>query len=109
MPDDPHGAVVLRDAGGKMLGTFDPCKACRYSDTAWSPSGTVFAFVATDRKAGKASLYVVENGKARVATQISGIANDVRFSPDGSRIAWLVTVGAHKMTGAVEAGARPGR
>ena len=105
LADDPHGAVVLRGADGKALGTFDPCKACRYSDTAWAPSGTAFAFVATDRKAGKASLYVVENGKPRVAAAVVGIANDVRFSPDGARIAFLATVGAHKMTGAVEAGA----
>jgi dipeptidyl aminopeptidase/acylaminoacyl peptidase len=105
LADDPHGAVVLRDAGGKVLASFDPCKACRYSDTAWSPSGTAFAFVATDRKAGKATLTIVENNKPRAAATISGIANDVRWSPDGARIALLVTEGAHKMTGAVEAGA----
>jgi dipeptidyl aminopeptidase/acylaminoacyl peptidase len=105
LADDPHGAVVLRGADGKVLGTFDPCKACRYSDTAWSPSGAGFAFLATDRKAGKASLYVVESGKPRVAAAVLGIADDVRYSPDGGRIAWLVTMGAHKMTGAVEAGA----
>ncbi len=105
LPDDPHGAVVLRDANGKVLATFDPCAACKYSDTAWAPSGAAFAFVATDRKAGKATLYVVENGKPRAAAAISGIANDVRYSPDGTRIALLATVGARKMTGAVEAGA----
>jgi dipeptidyl aminopeptidase/acylaminoacyl peptidase len=103
--DDPHGAVVLRDAGGKVLSSFDPCAVCRYSDTAWSPTAADFAFIATDRKAGKATLYVVENGKPRPAAQISGIANDVRYSPDGARIALLVTEGARKMTGAVEAGA----
>jgi dipeptidyl aminopeptidase/acylaminoacyl peptidase len=105
LPDDPHGAVVLRDASGKVLSSFDPCAACKYSDTAWAPSGAAFAFVATDRKAGKATLYVVENGKPRAAATISGIANDVRYSPDGARIALLVTEGARKMTGAVEAGA----
>ena len=105
LADDPHGAVVLRDAGGKTLASFDPCKTCRYSDTAWAPSGTAFAFIATDRKAGKATLTVVENNKPRAAATISGIADDVRWSPDGARIALLVTEGAHKMTGAVEAGA----
>ncbi len=105
LADDPHGAVVLRDAGGKVLSSFDPCAVCRYSDTAWSPSGAAFAFIATDRKAGKATLYVVEGAKPRAAAVISGIANDVRYSPDGARIALLVTEGARKMTGAVEAGA----
>jgi dipeptidyl aminopeptidase/acylaminoacyl peptidase len=105
LADDPHGAVVLRDAGGKVLASYDPCKACRYSDTAWAPSGAAFAFIATDRKAGKATLTVVENGKPRAVAVILGIANDVRWSPDGARIALLVTEGAHKMTGAVEAGA----
>jgi dipeptidyl aminopeptidase/acylaminoacyl peptidase len=105
LPDDPHGAVVLRRADGKILRTFDPCKVCRYSDTAWSPSGNVFAFLATDRKAGTATLYVVDKDKPRAAAKISGIANTLRFSPDGSRIALLATMGAHKMTGAIEAGA----
>jgi dipeptidyl aminopeptidase/acylaminoacyl peptidase len=105
LPDDPHGQVVLRDAGGKVLSTFDPCRTCRYSDTAWAPSGAAFAFIATDRKAGKATLYVVENNTPRAAAIVSGIANDARWSPDGTRIALLVTEGARKMTGAVEAGA----
>jgi dipeptidyl aminopeptidase/acylaminoacyl peptidase len=105
LPDDPHGAVILRDASGKILKAFDPCQTCKYSDTAWAPTGDVFAFIASDHKAGRAVLYVVEKDKARVAATISGTANDVRFSPDGSRIALLATVGAHKMTGAVEAGA----
>lgn len=104
---DPHGAVVLRDASGKVLGRFDPCKACRYSDTTWSPAGDVFAFVATDRAKGTATLYAVAGagGKARALAVMKGVANTPRYAPDGSRIALLVTVGAHKLTGAVEAGA----
>jgi hypothetical protein len=31
---DPHGKVVLRDASGKVLNSFDPCKTCRYASTA---------------------------------------------------------------------------
>jgi dipeptidyl aminopeptidase/acylaminoacyl peptidase len=105
LADDPHGKVVLRGADGKVLAEIDPCKTCRYSDPAWAPSGNAFAFVAADRKAGTAALYVVERNKARRLTAILGVANTPRFSPDGARIAWLVTVGAHKMIGAVEAGA----
>lgn len=105
LPDEAHGAVVVRSADGAVLSRYDPCKTCRYSDTAWSPKSDVLAFIATDRKAGGATLYLVEQGRLRAAAQISGIANTVRFSPDGSRIALLATIGAHKMTGATEAGA----
>jgi dipeptidyl aminopeptidase/acylaminoacyl peptidase len=105
LSDEPHGRVVVRAADGKPLGSYDPCRTCRYSDTAWSPTGATFAFVATDSKAGTATLYSVENDKPRVLAKISGVANAVRYAPDGSRIALLVTMGAHKMTGAVEAGA----
>jgi dipeptidyl aminopeptidase/acylaminoacyl peptidase len=105
LSDDPHGKVVMHSADGKLLGTYDPCGTCKYSDTAWSPDGSAFAFIAADGKKGLATIYVVQNGKARVASEITGVANDIRFSPDGSRIALLATVGAHKMTGAVEAGA----
>lgn len=103
LADDPHGKVVLRAADGKILAQYDPCKTCRYSDTAWSPDGGRLAFVASVK--GKATLYVVDGKAPRAALVVSGIANTVRFAPDGSRIALLVTVGAHKMAGAVEAGA----
>jgi dipeptidyl aminopeptidase/acylaminoacyl peptidase len=105
LPDDPHGAVVVRDAGGRIVAQYDPCKTCQYSDTAWSPRSDAFAFIGFDRAAGKASLYVVAQGRLRQAASIGGVANTVRWSPDGARLALLVTPGAHKRTGAVEAGA----
>ncbi|HWA91929.1 MAG TPA: prolyl oligopeptidase family serine peptidase [Rhizomicrobium sp.] len=108
LADDPHGKVVLRDtAAGKVLASFDPCKTCKYSDTTFSPSGDAFAFVATDRKKGTATLYAVEGAKAkpRALAVVKGVANTPRYSHDGTRIALLVTIGAHKLTGAVEAGA----
>jgi dipeptidyl aminopeptidase/acylaminoacyl peptidase len=105
LAEDPHGAVFLRDASGKLMAQFDPCKTCQYSDTAWSPRNGAFAFVGSDHKAGTATIYVVANGKRHVAATLSGIANTIRWSPDGARLAVLVTLGAHKRTGAVEAGA----
>src|SRR6185312_11766575 len=60
---------------------------------------------ATDRKKGTATLYAVEKNQPHALAVVKGIANDPRFSPDGMRIALLATVGAHKLTGAVEAGA----
>jgi dipeptidyl aminopeptidase/acylaminoacyl peptidase len=105
LADDPHGLVMLRDGAGKVLATYDPCKTCRYDSPAWSPSGAALVFIASDRKAGTATLYAVEKGKPHALTVIKGVANTPRFSPDGKRIALLATVGAHKLTGAVEAGA----
>lgn len=105
LPDEAHGAVVVRGADGKLIAQYDPCKACKYSDTAWSPNGNSLAFVASDSDAGKATLYVIENGAAREVAGVTGVANTARWSPDGARIALLVTQGAHKKTGAVEAGA----
>jgi dipeptidyl aminopeptidase/acylaminoacyl peptidase len=105
LPEEPHGRVVVHGADGKLLGNYDPCRTCRYSDTAWSPTGDAFAFIASDGKAGTATLYAVEGNKPRVVAKISGVANAVRYAPDGSRIALLATMGAHKMIGAVEAGA----
>ncbi|HVU20694.1 MAG TPA: prolyl oligopeptidase family serine peptidase [Rhizomicrobium sp.] len=105
LADSPHGVVVVRDASGKVQAAYDPCRACQYADTAWSPSGDALAFIATDRKRGTATLYAVEKKTPRALAVIKGIANTVRYSPDGARIALLATIGAKKLTGAVEAGA----
>jgi Tol biopolymer transport system component len=50
-------------------------------------------------------LMVAANGAPRTVGTIDGVANTVRWSPDGSRIALLVTLGAKKKTGATEAAA----
>jgi len=105
LTEEAHGVVIVRAADGTLIAQYDPCKICRYSATAWSPKGDTLAFLAADWEAGKATVYVVENGAARAVTTIAGVANTVRWSPDGARIALLVTPGAHKKTGAVEAGA----
>lgn len=101
----PHGAVVVRSADGRVAAQCDPCKACKYSDTAWSARGGELAFIASDEKAGNATLYIVAQGKPHAALTLSGVANTVRWSPDGTRLALLVTLGAHKKTGAIEAAA----
>src|SRR5215471_11526814 len=105
LPEEPHGAVVVRAADGKLIAQYDPCAACKYADTGWAPHGDAFAFIGSDSKAGKATVYVVASGKLREAAVIDGVANSVRWSPDGSAIALLATLGAHKKTGAREAGA----
>ena len=105
LADEPHGVVVVRDPGGNVVAHYDPCPKCRYADPAWAPRGDGFVFFAADEKAGKTTLYGIDAGKAKALTVIAGLANTVRFSPDGSRIALLVTLGAKKKTGATEAGA----
>jgi len=104
LPDEPHGGVVLRGPDGKVFARFDPCKTCRYANPAFSPEGEL-VFLAADEKAGKTTLFHVPNNVPRPLTVINGIANTVRFSPDGNQIALLVTLGAKKKTGATQAGA----
>ena len=62
-------------------------------------------FLAADEKAGKTRTVRAANGKAQSLTVISGVANTPLFSADGARIALLVTLGAHKKTGATQAAA----
>ena len=103
---DVHGVLTLRSAKGEVLGRFDPCGSCKYAGADWSPDGKALAFIATDAKAGTAVLYVIEGDKVRAVTTIKGVAGTPRWAPDGQSIAVLATVGAHKETGATQAGAR---
>src|SRR6185437_3188102 len=105
LTEEPHGAVIVRDAAGKSIGHYDPCTACRYSDPVWSPKGDALLFLATDEKAGKTTLYRAATGAPQSLAVISGVANTPRYSSDGGRIALLVTLGAHKKTGAIQAAA----
>ncbi|WP_174298698.1 prolyl oligopeptidase family serine peptidase [Sphingomonas bacterium] len=101
-----HGVVTLRSAAdGHVLGTLDPCPTCSYSGLVFG-SGDRLAFVARDRTARTATLEVAENGRTTPVATIAGLAATPRFSPDGKRIALLVTIGAAKETGATQAGVR---
>jgi len=105
----PHAAIVVRDAGsGAIMQKFDPCALCSYDKPSWSPDGRQLAFVAYDGKAGKASLYIgtLAGARSRELLSLKGVASTARWSPDGKQVALLATVGARKLAGAVEAGAR---
>jgi len=103
----PHGRIVVRDAAsGKVTAEYDPCAGCSYDFPSWSPDRQGLAFIAADARAGSATLWVVRGGQPAAAATVRGVANTARWSPDGSRIALLATVGAKKQTGAVEAGER---
>ena len=105
LAEEPHGAVVVRDAAGTVIAHYDPCATCRYSDPAWSSKGDALVFLAADEKASKTTLYRAASGNPQSLAVISGVANTPRFSADGGRIALLVTFGAHKKTGAIQAAA----
>ena len=103
----PHGIIIVRDAkSGKIVGEYDPCASCSYDQPSWSPDQKSLAFVASDGKAGKATLYVVSGAAPQEVASVKGIASTARWSPDGNQIAILATVDAKKLAGAVEAGAR---
>lgn len=102
-----RAAVVVRNvADGRIVRRIDPCTACTYSDLAYGPDGTL-AFLSRNRGAGTVSLDLADQ-RARVRTiaTIRGIAQEPRFSPDGRRVALLVTLDAAKEAGATQAGAR---
>lgn len=101
--------LVVRDAvAGRILASYDKfgdCAECQLDAPSWSPDGAALAFIGADRKAGTATLFVLRDGKVTALTTIKGVANSARWSHDGRQIAMLATVGAKKLTGAVEAGA----
>lgn len=104
--DDParpiKGAIVLRSVSdGHILRRIEPCASCTLSGLTFSPAGTL-AYLSRDKSAGTVAL--LQDGRT-VAT-VRGIAQTPRFSPDGKRIALLVTIGAAKESGAVQAGVR---
>jgi len=102
----PHGVIALRDAGGAVTGTLDPCATCRYSEIAWSPDGKTLAVIASDAKAGTLTLYAITGGQAKALTTVTGLMARPVFSPDGQSIAVLTVLNPHKQVGATQAGAR---
>lgn len=103
-----HGRIVVRRSGtGATIATIDPCPRCSYSGLTFDRTGRL-AFLARDRAAGTVTLDIVDTlaQAPRAVATIAGIAQVPRFSADGRRIALLVTIGAAKEAGAVQAGVR---
>jgi len=101
--------VVVRDtATGKVASTWQKsdCAQCKLESLAWSPDQKTLAAIVADPKAGTAVVVLLRDGRMTLLTTVKGVAGTVRWSPDGRQVAFLATVGAKKLTGAVEAGAR---
>ncbi|WP_174279443.1 S9 family peptidase [Sphingomonas bacterium] len=102
-----HAAITIRRASdGAVQRQIDPCAKCGYAGLIFGPAGEL-AFVAREPGAATAQLIVADaNGATHTLATIPGLASTPRFSPDGKRIALLVTLGAAKETGATQAGVR---
>jgi len=101
--------LVVRDSRDGKIVTIYPladCHGCRLDTPSWSPDGKTLAVIGSDTKAGIAAVYVLRDGKMTALASVKGVASTARWSPDGRQIGFLATVGAKKLTGAVEAGAR---
>ena len=115
--EEGHNKIVVRAVkDGKIVNAIDPCASCSYSGLTFSATGDL-AWLQRDRAAGTVMLEVAGSATVRggdnvrvmapaaIAT-IKGIAQTPRFSPDGKRIALLVTLNAAKESGATQPGVR---
>ena len=101
-----HEVITWRSAtDGHVLRTIDPCATCSYSGLGFGPTGDL-VFLARDRTAGTVMLEVAAAKAVRVVATVKGIASTPRISPDGKRVALLVTLNAAKEAGATQAGVR---
>ena len=111
-----RGKIVVRAVkDGHIVQTLDTCAACSYSGLTFASTGDL-AWLQRDRAAGTVTLMIGSGayvrggplaGKATISTAtIKGIAQTPRFSPDGKRIALLVTPDAAKESGATQPGVR---
>ena len=99
-----HGVVTVRGtADGRVMRTIDPCKTCSYSGLSFAPNGDLVFLV---RDTAAVRLSYADATTTRTIATIPGIAQTPRVSPDGTRIALLVTLGAAKESGATQAGVR---
>ncbi|WP_296943786.1 S9 family peptidase [uncultured Massilia sp.] len=100
--------VVRARSDGAIAATYQlaECAACRLDAPSWSPDQAALAVIGSDPQAGTATVYLLRDGRMTALASVKGVASTVRWSPDGRQLAFLATVGARKLTGAVEAGAR---
>jgi dipeptidyl aminopeptidase/acylaminoacyl peptidase len=90
---DGHNVISIRDTKGIEAGSYDPCPDCTYHSPTWSPDGHALAFLGVDDT--RSSLFRVENGKVTKIMSIDGSSRKLRWSSDGTTLAFLLTAHAH--------------
>jgi dipeptidyl aminopeptidase/acylaminoacyl peptidase len=101
-----HPRIVVRSVkDGKILAAIDPCARCSYSGLTFG-SGGALAYLQRDHDAGTVTLALADGKATRTIATVKGIAQTPRFSPDGKKIALLVTLDAAKESGATQPGVR---
>jgi dipeptidyl aminopeptidase/acylaminoacyl peptidase len=101
-----HSVITVRAArDGKIVRRLNPCPTCSYADLTWSRIGTL-TFLGRDAARKQTFVFVSAGDFVRRVAVVDGLAASPRFSPQGDRIALLVTLGATKDIGATQAGAR---
>jgi dipeptidyl aminopeptidase/acylaminoacyl peptidase len=101
---DPDEQAVVRDArSGAIIERLPVCAGCRYSGLTFAPDGRLLAIV---RERGATRLVLGRRGHMVTLARFDGIAQEPRFSPDGTRVAVLATFRARKEAGATQAGVR---
>lgn len=112
------GPGIVPGAGRLMLAELATGRARRVSagkgallrerGPAFAPDGRRLAFLSDAVRSGQQQLYVLptDGGPARQLTRVRGQLAQPRWSPDGTRIAFLHVVGSEIEAGALDAHAR---
>ncbi len=92
--------VDAHDGSHATRVTACPGRLCDEHGAAWSPDGTHLVFVTTDdSEQAQIAVANAAGGGTRVLTRAHGPLDTPRWSPDGSRIAFLYSQGAPKLPG----------
>jgi dipeptidyl aminopeptidase/acylaminoacyl peptidase len=92
--------VNALDGSGAMRLTACAGSVCDEHSATWSPDGTRVAFVTTDAsEQTQIAVATTANGRIDVITRAHGPLDTPRFSPDGTQIAFLYSIGAPKTPG----------
>jgi dipeptidyl aminopeptidase/acylaminoacyl peptidase len=110
-PDGSHfaytdGAVHIgRVAAPAQTVRVALCALCSGSSVAWSPDSRQIAFVRADAKGqGNIAIAGADGGGAHLITSAHGPLSTPRWSPDGTRIAFLYSPGAPKAPSPLQPG-----
>ena len=88
-----HGAISVYGKSGRKLAVLDPCGDCMYTAPDWSANGQTLAFIGIANS--QTSIFEGQNGQLRKVAQLSGVARNLKWSPDGKSLAFLITAQPH--------------